>query len=145
MASNNQLISSYSHLLKSKVSKYAVYGDLISITAVITATILSSYFFSNTVSLTVFLQAQKTNPVLWMLDGMPFVFSFWGQYVSAVMDYEAGALVIDQTKELKDQTATLKRQAIHDATHDPLTALPNRLLLYDRLDQRKLIFAFVEN
>jgi len=135
MASTSQLISGYAHLLKSRVSKYALYGALISITAVITATILSSYFQSSTVSLTALLQTQRTNPVLWVLDSMPFVFAFWGQYVSTVMGYEAGAMVIEETRGLKEQTVTLKRQAIHDATHDSLTDLPNRILLYDRLEQ----------
>ena len=76
MASTSQLISGYAHLLKSKVSKYAVYGAVISVTAVITATILSGYFHSNTFSLPEFIQTQKTNPVLWVLDGMPFVFAY---------------------------------------------------------------------
>ncbi len=135
MASTSQLITVYSRLLKAKVSKYAYCGVLISVIAVIAATVISSYLQTNTFSIAEIIQAQKTNPVLWILNGMPFVFAIWGQYVSTIMGYEAGALVIDQTQELKEQTVTLKQQAMHDATHDSLTGLPNRILLYDRVDQ----------
>lgn len=72
---------------------------------------------------------------LWVLDAMPFIFAFWGQYVSSIIAYEAGAMVIDQTQELRQQTAVLENQVMHDATHDSLTNLPNRVLLRDRLEQ----------
>jgi PleD family two-component response regulator len=66
---------------------------------------------------------------------MPFVFAFWGQYVRSIMAYEAGALVMDQTDELRAQTTALEMKAMHDATHDSLTDLPNRTLFRDRLNQ----------
>ncbi|MDX1486937.1 MAG: EAL domain-containing protein, partial [Acidiferrobacterales bacterium] len=48
---------------------------------------------------------------------------------------EASAMVIDQTSELRAHTTALEQQAMHDATHDHLTDLPNRVLLRDRLEQ----------
>jgi len=41
----------------------------------------------------------------------------------------------DQTAELRDQTVVLEHKAAHDATHDKVTDLPNRILLMDRLEQ----------
>jgi diguanylate cyclase (GGDEF)-like protein len=122
-------------LFKSRVTRHAVMGVLISVAALIVATMLSSSFQYGEISLESVLEAQKSNVVLWFLDAMPFVFAFWGQYVSSIMAYEAGALVMDQTDELRAQTTALEMKAMHEATHDSLTDLPNRVLFRDRLDQ----------
>jgi diguanylate cyclase (GGDEF)-like protein len=90
---------------------------------------------TGTVSLEGIFQAQKSNMTLWVLDVMPFIFAFWGQYVSSKIVHEASTMVRDQTQELRQQTAALEYQAMHDATHDSLTDLPNRVLLCDRLEQ----------
>lgn len=122
-------------LMKSRVTKYAVYGVLIAGAAVIVATLATSFIDSGGVSLEGIYQAQKSNMTLWILDAMPFIFAFWGQYISSKIVYEASAMVIDQTHDLRQQTAVLEHQAMHDATHDYLTDLPNRVLLCDRLEQ----------
>lgn len=122
-------------VLKSKVTKYAVYGITISLFAIVLATIISGYVLYGNVSFDSFIQAQKSNVVLWFLDVMPFFFAFWGQYVSTIMSYEAGALVADQTSEIRIQTAALETKAMHDATHDSVTDLPNRVLFCDRVTQ----------
>jgi diguanylate cyclase (GGDEF)-like protein len=135
MPALNQTLSLNAQLLKSRVTMYAVYGVIISAMAIIIATILSSYFLFGEITLNGLIQAQKENFVLWFLDGMPFIFALWGQYVSTMMAYEAGALVIDQTQELRAQTVALENKSMHNATHDALTGLPNRTLFHDRVSQ----------
>ncbi len=131
----SKTLSFNARLLKAKVNKYAYLGVAISIIAIIVATSLSGYFEHGELSLKAFARAQKTNTVLWFLDGMPFLFSLWGQHVGTMMAYEAGALVMDQTHEFRSQTAALEHQVTHDATHDSLTDLPNRILFHDRAEQ----------
>ncbi len=131
----SQSLASNVQLLKGKASKYAVYGVFIALIAITIATALVSYYNTGTVTLAGIIQAQAENKALWLLDFMPFFFAFWGQYVSSMMAYEASAMVIDQTSELRAHTTALEQQAMHDVTHDHLTDLPNRVLLRDRLEQ----------
>ncbi len=122
-------------ILKSSVNRYAVYGLVISILAVLVATMVNCYSTTGTISLDGVYTVQKTQPVLWLLNAFPFVFLFWGQYVGSMLAYEASALILDQTDELRSQTAALEQRITHESTHDSLTNLPNRVLLHDRLEQ----------
>ena len=122
-------------IMKSRVTRHAIYGVSIAVIALIVATLLSSYFQFGEITLTTIFEAQKSNVTLWFLDAMPFIFAFWGQYTSHVMAYEASAMVLDQTADLRNQTVVLEHKAAHDATHDSITDLPNRVLLMDRLEQ----------
>ena len=122
-------------ILKSKASKAAYQGILIAVTAIIIATFMVGFFSTGELSLDGIMAAQKNNAALWVLDCIPFVFGFWGQYSSTMMAYQAGIMVFDQTQELRNESNNLKKQADHDITHDPLTDLPNRALFYDRVEQ----------
>ena len=128
-------LSSNVALLKGKASKHAFYGVFIALIAIIIATVLVAYYNTGTITLVAIIEAQKENKALWLLNFMPFFFAFWGQYVSSMIAYEASAMVVDQTSELRAHTTALEQQAMHDVTHDPLTDLPNRVLLRDRLEQ----------
>ena len=130
-----QVLSRNAFLLKAKASRYSVIGVIIAIIAIIIATMLSGYFTFGELTLNTFVKAQKTNMALWFLDLTPIVFAFWGQYVTSMLSYEAGAMVLDQTNELRSYTADLEKKMAHEATHDPVTNLPNRTLFLDRLQQ----------
>lgn len=135
MKTPRQSLQANVHLMKTRVSRHAVYGVVIAVVAIIVATVLSASMQYGEISLSTVMKAQQTNFTLWILNVMPFIFAFWGQYVSSIMAYEAGALVMEQTNDLRTQTAALEYQVAHDATHDQLTDLPNRALLRDRLGQ----------
>jgi len=135
MIQPSHVLRSNISMLKRKASKYSIIGAIIAIIAIIAATILSGYFSFGEITFAAFLKAQKTNMALWFLDSMPFIFAIWGQYVSSMLSYEAGAMVLDQTNELRSHTAALEKKADHEATHDSLTDLPNRTLFLDRLQQ----------
>lgn len=136
MLTAKQILQENVRLLRSKASKQAIIGTIIASVTVVVATLLSAYF-SNHYELTLasIIHAQATNPVLWLLDATPFVFGFWGQYTSTVIAYEAGAMVMDQTSDLRTRTVALENRISHESTHDQLTDLPNRVLFVDRLEQ----------
>jgi diguanylate cyclase (GGDEF)-like protein len=144
MGLSGQIFTSNLQLLKTKASRYSIYGVLIASAAIITATLLSSYFHYGEISAENIMLAQKNNYALWLLDTMPFFFALWGQYVSSIMAYEATAMVVDQTDELRARTSELEMKVIHHCTYDSLTELPNRFLLLDRL-QKALSSATIEN
>ncbi len=129
------LLSDNVRVLKSSVSKTAYQGVLIAIAAIIVASCMVSFYLVGEVSLEGIVQAQKTNMALWILNGVPFVFALWGQYSSSIIAYEAGAMIYDQTQELRQRAEEMTRQASYITTHDPLTDLPNRALFYDRVSQ----------
>lgn len=127
-------------LLKSKASKNAYQGTAIAVAAVIIATVTVCYIGTGTISLEGLWSAQKHNPALWMLNCMPFVFGIWGQYSNSMIAYHAGAMIIDQTQELRIKTDDLEKQTAYASTHDRLTDLPTRALFYDRV-ARAIAFA----
>ncbi len=135
MANSSHSFGGNVFLLKQKASKHSIFGVAIAICAIIIATVLSAYFSFGEISIRSIIKAQKTNTVLWFLDAMPFIFAIWGQYVSSILSYEASALIVDQTSELRAQTERMEKKAAYEATHDSLTGLPNRTLFIDRLQQ----------
>lgn len=122
-------------ILKSKASKTAYHGVLIGLAAIIIATCMVSFFNTGALSLDGIIAAQKTNVALWVLNCMPFVFGFWGQYSSTMIAYQASAMIFDQTQELRNKADSLEKKFDYDSTHDSLTGLPNRALFYARVEQ----------
>ena len=135
MALAKTLFSDNVRVLKSEVSKAAYQGVLIAVGSIVIATLLVSYYYTGSINFQGIIKAQRENYVLWALDAVPFIFGFWGQYSSSIMAYQAGALIFDQTQELRNKAETLEKQANYTATHDTLTDLPNRALFYDRVEQ----------
>ena len=139
LAVASHLLGDNVRILKSEVSKTAYQGVLIAVATIIVATLTVSYYTFGAISLETIMLAQKTNMALWVLDGIPFVFGFWGQYSSSMIAYQAGAMVFDQTQELRSRADNLEKQTNYVSTHDPVTDLPNRALFYDRVE--RAIFA----
>ena len=134
MNHSSNLLAFNAKILKSKINRHAIAGVIISVVAIMVATVLSSMMMYDKVDLTSLFNTQKSNPILWILDIMPFVFAFWGQFVGMKMAYEMGALIVDQTEDLRVQASLLESKASREATHDALTDLPNRVLFKDRIE-----------
>jgi diguanylate cyclase len=122
-------------LLKSEASKTAYQGVVIAIATVLFATGLVCYVNTGTLTLDGLWAAQKHNIALWMLNCMPFAFGVWGQYSNSLIAYQAGAMIIDQTHELRTIADALEKQTVYATTHDRLTDLPTRALFYDRVER----------
>jgi len=131
VASN--LLNENVRILKSEVSKTAYQGVLIAVSSIIIASFLVSFVSTGALTLDGIIDAQQNNFVLWVLDTVPFVFGLWGQYSGSIIAYQAGAMIFDQTQELRNRTEKLEKHASYISTHDPLTELPNRALFYDRV------------
>ena len=129
------LLSDNVKVLKSQVSRTAYQGVGIAIISIVVATLGVCYFQFGTIHLDGIIKAQSESYGLWVLDSLPFIFGFWGQYSSSIMAYQAGAMVFDQTQELRSRAENMERQANYTATHDLATDLPNRVLFYDRVEQ----------
>jgi diguanylate cyclase (GGDEF)-like protein len=131
-------------ILKTEVSRTAYQGVLIAVASIVIATFMVSFFSAGELSMDSIVAAQKNNMALWVIDSIPFVFGFWGQYSSSMMAYQAGVMIFDQTQELRNKADNLENQTNYVNTHDPLTDLPNRALFYDRVE-RAIISANAQN
>ncbi len=129
------LLSDNVRILKSQVSKTAYQGVGIAIASIVIATMGVCYFQFGAVHMDGLIKVQSESYGLWVLDSLPFVFGFWGQYSSSIMAYQAGAMVFDQTQALRSRAENMEKQANYSATHDLATDLPNRVLFYDRVEQ----------
>ncbi|WP_428354104.1 putative bifunctional diguanylate cyclase/phosphodiesterase [Methyloprofundus sp.] len=123
------------NILKGQVTKTAYQGVFIALFSIIIATLLVSLFTTGEISTASIIHIQRENYGLWVLYSFPFIFGFWGQYSNSLIVYQAGAMIQDQTNELRYKTIALEKQATHSSTHDLLTDLPNRSLFYDRVEQ----------
>jgi len=129
------LLSENVKVLKSQVSKTAYQGVGVAITSIVIATLSVCYYQTGEITLDGMVKAHAESYGLWVLDSLPFIFGFWGQYSSSIIAYQAGAMVFDQTQELRSRAETMEKQANYSATHDLATDLPNRVLFYDRVEQ----------
>ena len=131
----NNLLTENVNLLKGRVAKTAYQGVLIALVSIVIATMMVSFYLKGEVSIDGIIEAQSTNLALWVLNCVPFIFAFWGQYSSSIIAYEAGAMIFDQTLELRNKADELEKRANYAATHDSLTDLPNRAVFYDRTER----------
>lgn len=135
MIAAKHLLADNVRLLKSEVSKTTYQGVAIAVIAIICALLALSFYYTGEISLSGIIRAQSENYGLWILEALPFLFGIWGQYSSSVIAYQAGAMIFDQTQELRNRAETLEKQVSYSSTHDAVTDLPNRILFHDRVEQ----------
>lgn len=135
MASSTDVLMKNFEVLKSRVNRFGVYGLIISLITILMSTIIVAYQMTGAITLTSMLYAQDNNFALRMLNFLPFIFAFWGQYAGNDIAYRASAIIVEETDILRAETSELKKKSLHDSTHDTLTKLPNRSLFYDKLRQ----------
>lgn len=152
MMSNSDMLTRNIDVLKSTVNRYGLYGLSISLVTIMIATITVSYQMTGQVTLDTLIQAQESNFALRILDLLPFMFAFWGQYNTTLMAYHASAIIMEETDELREETTAWKKQSLHHTTHDNLTELPNRSLFYELMrealhvasrDNKKLLIFYI--
>lgn len=131
----NEVITKNNRILSSKATRTSMQSVIFATAVAILATLLSDYTSTGTITFEGLLRAQRENYMLWILDALPVVFGYLGQYASHVIAQEASLMVLEQTQELRDHANEMEKQAVFAATHDLLTDLPNRALFYDRLEQ----------
>jgi len=131
MMTNSDMLRRNIDVLKSTVNRYGLYGLSISLMTIMIATIIVSYQMTGQVTLDTLIQAQESNFALRILDLLPFMFTFWGQYNTTLMAYHASAIIMEETDDLREETTAWKKQSLHNTTHDALTELPNRSLFYE--------------
>ena len=129
------VVANNTKILKARVSKTAMQGVLVAVGATVAATLAVAYLGDSSLTLNGIISAQASNPVLWIMDTLPFIFGYLGQYSSYMIAHEASLMVMQQTDELRMHANQLERQVTFATTHDPLTELPNRALFYDRLER----------
>ena len=82
--SNATSLSRITSVFRGGMSRYAVYGFVIAVFAVLMATVAAVMLSGEPLTLANLYAAQVGNPMLLALDLMPFVFALWGQGVAVV-------------------------------------------------------------
>ena len=113
-------------LLRSRTNRYAWFGLGVALLAILAATLLACRAAYGDISWELMLRIHGQNPALWLLDIMPLVFLAWGQYIGMVLSYQAGAMLIDETAALREQTTILQHELERSPVEGHTLGLPNR-------------------
>ena len=128
----NQLNKTAS-FLQARANRYAWTGLGIALAALCVALLFSSYLQFQTLSIETLEAIQLNNPAIWLLDAMPFLFLAWGQHIGTVMSYQAGAMLADETRELREQNTKLEYELERKGHSKQLSDLPNQWSFAARL------------
>lgn len=141
-------------ILRGKASRYALYGTVIALCAVILGTLLVAQQIYGQVTIDTIIRAHGENIALKVLDAMPFIFAAWGQYASFRMAREAGQMVDSGTQSLREALEEAQMSA-HSRTeffarmsHElrtPINAIMgmSKMLLDERLEGAQHRYASV--
>jgi diguanylate cyclase (GGDEF)-like protein len=131
-----QSLDTMARLLRGRANRYAWIGLLVSTLAITAATLLSCQYVNGEYTIVGLIDVQQNNPALWLLDAMPLAFLLWGQYIGSVMSYQAGAMVLDETRELRDEANRLHYELSRQAVSGQATGLPNRHALLGAINRQ---------
>ncbi|MGH8447321.1 MAG: EAL domain-containing protein [Solimonas sp.] len=130
-----QSLDSMARLLRGRANRHAWIGLGVALLAIIAATLLSCQYEHGEYTIANILDVQQNNPALWALDVMPIAFLLWGQYIGNVLSYQAGAMVLDETRELRDEANRLHYELSRQAVPGHLTGMPNRHALLGAINR----------
>lgn len=119
-------IQDSARFLLGRANRYAWLGLMLAVCSLVLATLLTCLIEFGSLSFSQIVAVQSANPALWALDLMPLLFMAWGQYIGTVMAYQAGAMVLDETRSLREQTSMLEYQLNRSTVSTEITGLPNR-------------------
>ena len=135
MKNESELLARNVEILKSTVNRHGIYGLILALITIMTASLLVGFQMTGKISFSAFLYVQQTNLAIRILDFLPFVFTYWGQMTGYNIAYRAGEIIVAETDELRAETTSWKNKSLHESTHDALTGLPNRVLFYEKIKQ----------
>jgi diguanylate cyclase (GGDEF)-like protein len=121
--------------LRAKANRHAWIGLWIALAALCLALGLSSYLQFDTLNIETLQAIQLNNPAIWLLDVMPFLFLTWGQHIGTVISYQAGAIIADETRELREKNSKLEYELEHTGAQRQLTDLPNQWIFASKLSR----------
>ena len=120
-------------ILKSHVNRYTFLGLAIAVSSILIASLIVSYQMTGYVNLAGFIEAQRSNPAIWVLDLTPFMFVYWGQAFCEGLVNRAQTLLVDQTREFLNISGNLELKLRYESNHDNLTSLPNSRMLSEQI------------
>lgn len=121
--------------LRAKANRHAWTGLWIALAALCLAMALSSVLQFDALTIDTLQAIQQNNPAIWLLDAMPFLFLAWGQYIGTVISFQAGAIIADETRELREKNSKLEFELEHSGAQRQLTDLPNQWIFASRLSR----------
>ena len=116
------------------MSRYAVYGFVIAVFAVLMATVAAVMLSGEPLTLANLYAAQVGNPMLLALDLMPFVFALWGQGVAVVFTDDSARARSKNPDGEHNEKLALQAEARRLEQEDTLTGLANRAYFLQQLD-----------
>jgi diguanylate cyclase (GGDEF)-like protein len=129
-----QSLTATARFLRRRANRHAWIGVAIALTVDLVATLLSCHQAPDCIGTGSWLRLHGDSPALLLIDVMPLIFFLWGQYAGSVLSLHAGALVVDEVNDLRDQKARLDEQLDRaDAPQHDL-GLPDRRMFAARLD-----------
>jgi len=128
-------IPARSIILKSYVNRYTLLGLGVALGSIIIACFTVSYQLTESISLDGIIQAQKTNPAIWILNLTPFMFAYWGQAFCYGLVNRVQLILGDKTQEFRNISGDLELKLKYESNHDSLTNLPNGRMFSEQLDQ----------